>query len=162
MNPRILVAAMALLPLSRGPSPLGRGDGLPLGITLSATKDGAFDGTFGVGAPSFSPPAAQPMTARQQAKIEIARQQLDARRVYDERQFARGAALFSSLAKLDAPNRGDHAYEAACCYALAGDTAHAFAALDDALAHGFADVKTLESDARWSPLVTRAHQPRQP
>jgi hypothetical protein len=56
-----------------GPIAFGRGPDVPLAVVMKPSADGAYDGTFEVGAPIFSPPAAVPVTAAQQARIDALR-----------------------------------------------------------------------------------------
>jgi hypothetical protein len=49
-----------------GPGVIGEGRGASPGVVLRATPDGAYDGVLDVGTPTFSPPAAVPMTREQQ------------------------------------------------------------------------------------------------
>jgi hypothetical protein len=136
----------------------------PHAITLEASQDGAYDGTFNIPSPTFSPPAAMPMTERQKLRGELVALEATAFVAYRTKRYAQCAEVHAELAKRDAVRRADYAYTSACCFALVGDTEQAFAQLADAVDQGLTDAKamredadlaTLHTDARWAPLVDR-------
>ncbi len=144
------------------PNLVGRGAPLPVGVTLARSADGAIDGTLDAGAPSFSPPAAVPMTRAQEARGRSLERERAARLAYDAKDYARCGELYDALAnELRAP---DHAYNAACCHALGGHVDRAFAALSSAVDLGFrdgdglakdGDLASLRADPRWPSLFAR-------
>lgn len=147
-----------------GPHVIGRGPAAPVGITLAATRDGAYDGHFSVGAPTFAPPAVRAPTPDEQAAAAAVTLELQARRTLDAGQLARAGELYLELARRDAARAGTHDYEAACAFARAHDAARAFAGLDQAVAAGFEDrawleqdpdLASLHGDARWTALLAR-------
>lgn len=79
--------------------------------------------------------------------------------------YAVCATLYSQIA--DAANNGDDGYNAACCYALAGDKDAAFERLNKTISAGFVgvsqieqdeDFNSLHDDSRWMPLLAFARQ----
>jgi hypothetical protein len=136
------------------------GDGAQSGIHLQPSKDRAFDGWFGVGALTASPPAGIPeLAVGIDAKIAEVMTSIPALRTrafhaYGAKNYLRCASLF---AKIFSPESND-AYNHACCLALAGRKTEAFARLHVAIANGFhdrlqaefdPDLASLRSDKRW-------------
>jgi hypothetical protein len=149
-----------------GPHALGGGSARPVGITLGHTPDGAYDGVLEVGAASYSPPAAVPMTREQQTRAASLGRQLEATAAYRAKKYDRCGELGGALAK--ELRSADQAYNAACCWALAGKVDSAFTQLALAVELGFSDSATigsdtdltaLHADARWQPLVARVAGP---
>ena len=93
----------------------------------------------------------------------------DAMQAYHRKEFAQCGQLFD---RLTTERRGllhDDAYNAICCYALAGDREAAFARLDALVAAGYrdpaklggdADLANLRDDPRWSGTLARAETNR--
>ncbi len=88
----------------------------------------------------------------------------DANKAYEKKAFSQCAALYLEVAGRPGPKKADFLYNAACCQALAGDKAAAFATLDQAVAAGLedgaaatadADLAALRSDPRWAPLMAK-------
>jgi hypothetical protein len=137
------------------------GAGDERGIHLERTADGAYDGWYGVGPITASPPVALPELAVDfDAKLAALRDSAPAwrarsRRAYGAKQYAKCAA------ELDhAEATATDIYNQACCLALAGDTERAFDRLRLAIEHGFsdfsgaeqdADLASLHGDPRWPP-----------
>jgi hypothetical protein len=145
------------------PQLIGRGPAMPVGIVLERTQDDAYDGTFSVGAPTFAPPAARPLTAEQRRRAELVPVELEAQRAYDK-EFTRCGEQHAQLAQRDTGRTADHAYDAACCFAHGGDVARAFLYLGRAIDAGYKDrawlqrdpdLAVLHGDARWEPLFAR-------
>lgn len=145
-----------------GPAVIGSGPGAPPAVVLGPTGGGTYDGVLDVGAATFSPPAALPLTKEQQARAAGIGRQLEARRAYDAKAYARCAEAYAALARDD--RAMDDAYNAACCYALAKNLDRAFEQLRVALDLGFkdadalqkdADLASLRSDARWKAFAAR-------
>ncbi|HZJ67876.1 MAG TPA: hypothetical protein VFD36_30440, partial [Kofleriaceae bacterium] len=131
------------------------GNGPPgTGIHLAPSPDGAYDGWFGVGSTTASPPAGIPALAadlaRKIAAAPTTPQGLKtrARRAYSEKRYDRCAELLGQIAD---PDSGT-AYDQACCLARAGHKDEAFARLQFALDAGFGDLKHLEADDDLAPL----------
>jgi hypothetical protein len=89
---------------------------------------------------------------------------------YRDKDFAACAARYTQAARRSPPLRSDDVYNAACCYALAGDTAHAAERLREALERGYrdpvhlqqdADLERLHADLRWAGWVGRARSNRE-
>jgi hypothetical protein len=140
---------------STGPGALGRRR-----ITLAPTSDGAYDGTFDVESMTASPPAALPELSAgfDQRLAEVVRAgevMSKAMKAYERRDFEGCAKLLSTLTDPTA----DALYSHACCLARAGKPDDAFARLKAALAKGFDDQKTLQSD---EDLVSLHADPRWP
>jgi hypothetical protein len=142
------------------------------GIHLEASSDGGYDGWFGVGAVSASPPAGLPEAAAgldaRLAALRAERASPDsapARRAralaaYNAKQYR---ACADEYAKISPPTSGD-AYNQACCLTLAGDRDAAFDRLRAAIDLGFtdlgamttdADLAALHGDPRWPPAAKR-------
>jgi hypothetical protein len=136
------------------------GHGDERGIHLERSADGAYDGWYGVGPVTASPPVARPdLAAGFDAKLAALRDaqpwRSRARRAYDTKQYAQCAA------ELDHPEAtAEDAYSQACCFALAGDKDAAFARLQLATERGFRnyrgaehddDLASLHGDPRWPP-----------
>jgi hypothetical protein len=142
--------------------PAGKGATGKPDLALGSNEGGAYDGWFDVEAATASPPAAQPERARR-IDAEIA-QVLKGPKVtfavameaYERKDFAGCAA---ELRKLAAPT-ADELYSRACCLALAGRKDDAFSDLAAALAKGFADQKTLQSDPDLASLHGDARWPK--
>lgn len=146
------------------PTTIGSGAAAAPAIVLGRSADGAYDGTFEVGSPRFSPPAAIALTAAQKTRAQAVALMLQARSDYEHKRYAKCGARYVELARRDASVRADADYNAACCFALAGDRGHAFAALGSAVDGGLKDadvpskdedLASLRSDARWAPLLDR-------
>ncbi len=115
---------------------------------------------FFLGAVGCTPEAKAPPPAPSRSHREIA---ADADLAYQEKQYPRCGALYGEAAAAAPGNAGAvHQYNAACCFALAGDKDRAFAALEsairiDVLAPGALekdeDFASLRADPRWKPLV---------
>lgn len=130
------------------------GRGPELGVRLEPSPDGQYDGWFGVGPVTASPPAGLPaLAAGLEAKIAAARAspqavRAKARRAYDAKDYVRCADL---LATVTSPDAG-LAYDHACCLALAGRKDDALAKLQYAIAAGFQDLDHLEKDPDLASL----------
>ena len=130
------------------------GRGPELGIRLEPTQNGQFDGWYGVGTVTASPPAARPELAQGlEAKIAAAATspqatQAKARRAYDAKRYGECADLLASIPSPD----GGAAYDHACCLALAGRKDEAFERLKYALGAGFQDLAHLEKDPDLASL----------
>jgi hypothetical protein len=133
---------------------LGRSD--ERSIQLERSPDGAYDGGFGVGAVTASPPAGFPDLAAKLAGIASSpnAKRAHARQAYNARQYARCADEYARIAP---PTAGD-VYNQACCLALAGDKDAALERLRAALDLGFKDtteaavdpdLASLRDDPRW-------------
>jgi hypothetical protein len=150
-----------------GPNVAGRaGAPRPLGITMQPSADGAYDGVVEVGAIHFSPPAGRAPTADEAARAAALPRVLAALAAYDAGEWTRSAPLFESLAR--ELRSADHAYNAACCHALAGHADRAFAALGTAVDYGLhdaggltsdSDLVALRGDPRWTALLARVRAP---
>jgi tetratricopeptide (TPR) repeat protein len=88
----------------------------------------------------------------------------DAMTAYQEKAYAKSAALFKDAIAKGATNPNTF-YNAACSTALAGDADGAFALLDQAIARGYrdaahmavdTDLDPLHADERWSPALAKA------
>jgi hypothetical protein len=136
----------------------GRGD--ERGIRLEPSPDGQYDGWFGVGPVTASPPAGRPeLAAGIDAKIAAAASapsalQQKARRAYEAKRYGECADI---LAGIPSPEP-DTAYNRACCLALAGRKDDAFTWLQYAIKAGFRsldqiakdpDLASLRGDPRW-------------
>lgn len=134
------------------------------GIHLAPSPDGGYDGWFGVGPVTASPPAALPeLAAGLDAKLAALPGSPDAhrsraRRGAREKDHAR---CIAELGQIDAPSAGD-AYALACCHALAGNRDAAFDQLRAARARGYrnldaakadADLASLHDDPRWAAVM---------
>lgn len=140
---------------------LSPGRGGELGIRREPQSGrGAYDGWFGVGPITASPPAGRPDLARDfatqiaQAAHSPQAVALEASRLYEAKRYADCADKFATIAKPDAGIAYDHA----CCLALAGRKDEALSALQRALDAGFtdlaharddADLASLRDDPRW-------------
>jgi hypothetical protein len=124
------------------------------GIHLESLRDGQYDGWFGVGPVTASPPAGRPeLAAGIEGKIAAALASPQAvrgraRRAYDARRYSECADLLATIAAPDA----DAAYDHACCLALAGRKDEAFGRLQFALGAGFKDLDQLAKDPDLAPL----------
>ena len=152
----------------RGSDPSGCGvsfaggyPGTQPGIHLERSPRGEFDGWFGAGSATASPPAGIPAMAEGlDAKIAAAASSPQAigskaRRAHAEKRYDRCAELLGQIAEPD----GNTAYNHACCLALAGRKDEALARLQYALGAGFKDLKLLETD---EDLVSPRGAPRWP
>ncbi len=146
-----------------GPHAIGHGPASARALTLRASSDGAYDGTFVV-APTFSMPAAVSPTAEHKHRMELVVLEIEAQRALEDKQYARCGEVNAELARRDAEHTVDHRYNAACCYALGGDSANAFIELEASVDAGYkdrawaekdTDLASLHDDARWAPLVAR-------
>jgi hypothetical protein len=134
----------------------------PRGIQLEPSADGNYDGWFGVGPITASPPAAFPELAKDfDRKLAALRDgpegvRLRANRAAGAGDYRACATAFEALA---APT-GNDAYNHACCLAQLGSKDAAFARLQFAIDHGFTDLAhaatdpdlaSLHDDPRWPP-----------
>jgi hypothetical protein len=130
------------------------GRGADLGIRLEPLASGAYDGWFGVGPLTASPPAGRPeLAATLDAQVAAAAASpqavhAKARRAYAAKRYGECADLLATLASPDAGAAYDHA----CCLALAGRKDDALARLRYALAAGFQDLDHLEKDPDLASL----------
>lgn len=130
------------------------GRGPELGVQLEPDRDGQYDGWFGVGPITASPPAGLPALAAEldtQIAAALASPlaiRAKARRAYDAKDYARCADLLAAVASPDA----NLAYDHACCLALAGRKDDALAKLQYAIAAGFQDLDHLEKDPDLASL----------
>jgi hypothetical protein len=124
------------------------------GIVLAPSPDGQYDGWFGVGAVTASPPAGIPaMAVGLDGKIAAAGSSPQAvharaRRAYADKRYDRCAELLGQIADADAGTAYDHA----CCLALAGRKDDALTRLRYAIAAGFQDLAHLEADPDLASL----------
>jgi roadblock/LC7 domain-containing protein len=131
------------------------------GIRLERSKDGAYDGWFGVGAITASPPAAFPeLAAKLDAQLaglgsSPSARRARAMRAYNAKQYTQCAAEFASIT----PPTADDVYGQACCLALAGNKDAAFERLRAAIDLGFKDAAEADADA---DLVSLRGDPRWP
>jgi hypothetical protein len=138
------------------------------GVHLERSADGAYDGWFGLGPITASPPAAFPeLAAGLDARLAALRDSPDARRVR-ARRAQRAGDPSRCLAELD-QIAGDaatatDAYRQACCRARMGDKDGAFERLQVAFERGFHDLDAmaadddlaaLHDDPRWPPRPAR-------
>ena len=134
------------------------------GIHLEPSADGDYDGWFGVGSVSASPPAALPeLAVGLDARLAALRESPDAhrsraRRGAREKGYAR---CIAELGRIDPPSAED-AYSLACCHALAGNRDAAFDQLRTARVRGYrdldgaktdADLASLHDDPRWPAVL---------
>jgi hypothetical protein len=160
-----------------GPMPCGGGGGTAAMATpapalrLERSADGAYDGVFEVGAPSFSPPAAKTMSVAQAARLGDLPMELAAYVARQENRYQRCGDGYHTLGARQSQRAAHFAYRAAACYALAGDRERAFAELGVAATNGFAelewaseddDLASLRSDPRWSPFIERMKRAQAP
>ena len=96
----------------------------------------------------------------------------DATAAYNKKEYARCGPLFAeAVANLKPPAVPyNAAYNAACCFALAGDKENAFRYLHQAVATGWDDAEALQkdsdlvslhADSRWSVLLSHAAENRE-
>lgn len=148
-------------PADCGPS-LAAGKPGARGIKLEPSPDGNYDGWFGLGPITASPPAAFPELAKDfDRKLAALRDgpdgiRLRARRAAGAQDYRACATAYESIA---APT-GNDAYNHACCLAQLGAQEAAFERLQFAIDHGFADLAhastdpdlaSLHDDPRWPP-----------
>lgn len=81
----------------------------------------------------------------------------DANAAYEHKDYAKCGPLYEQVAADARPGAELSLYDAACCRALAGDAAAAFADLDRAIAAGFLDRRQIERD---EDLVSLRGDPR--
>jgi hypothetical protein len=130
------------------------GRGPERGIRLERAPNGQYDGWFGVGPLTASPPAGRPeLAAGLDAKIAAAATSpravhAKARRAYDARRYGQCADLLASIPSPDA----NVAYDHACCLALAGRKDDALARLQYAIGAGFQDLAQIEKDPDLASL----------
>lgn len=149
-------------PAGCGPTMLGRPADAS-GVHLEPGTEGAYDGWFGVGAITASPPAAFPALADGlDARLAALRAANAGRRranaAYGAKQYR---ACADEYARLAPPSAAD-VYNQACCLALAGDKDAAFDRLRAAIGLGFrdlagaatdADLAALHDDPRWPATI---------
>jgi hypothetical protein len=135
------------------------------GIRLEASPDGGYDGWFGVGSVSASPPAALPeLAVGLDAKLAALPGSPDAHRSRARRAVRENdhARCIAELGRLESPSAED-AYSLACCHALAGNRDAAFDQLRAARARGYRDLDaakadpdlaSLHDDPRWPAVLT--------
>lgn len=96
------------------------------------------------------------------AQQSFAATEQEANAAYQSKQYPQAAALYVALYETEHDVLA--LYNAACSYALAGDTEHAFATLERMIAAGYLDAKavgadsdftSLKADPRWPPLLER-------
>jgi hypothetical protein len=104
--------------------------------------------------------AADPATSY----LSAAPLRLHADAAYRNKDYAACGRLFDQAAGAHRQDLGAASYNAACCHALAGDRARAFAAPAEAMSRGFRavadlerddDLSALHADPRWAPVVAR-------
>jgi hypothetical protein len=140
------------------------GRGPELGIRIEPAPSGAYDGWFGVGSVTASPPAGLPALASGiEAKIAAAARspravRANARRAYDARRYGQCADLLATVPSPD----GGIAYDHACCLALAGRKDDALARLQYAIAAGFQDLAHMEQDPDLASLRDDPRWPIKP
>jgi hypothetical protein len=103
-----------------------------------------------VGAASFSPPAALPLTPEQEKLAASVGRRIEARRAYQSKSYVVCGELQAALA--DEQRSSDDAFNAACCFARGGNADRAFTELARAVELGFKDVRGLEEDTDLAPL----------
>lgn len=124
------------------------------GVHLERSKDGAYDGWFGTGAITASPPAAFPeLAAKLDAQLADLGNSPSARRAhalraYNAKQYVQCAEEFARIA----PPTPNDVYSQACCLALAGNKDAAFERLRAAIDLGFKDAAGAEADADLASL----------
>jgi hypothetical protein len=148
-------------PADCGPS-LRAGQPGARGIKLEPSPDGNYDGWFGLGPITASPPAAFPELAKDfDRKLAALRDgpdgiRLRAGRAAGAQDYRACATAYEALA---APT-GNDAYNHACCLAQLGAKDAAFERLQFAIDHGFTDLAhastdpdltSLHDDPRWPP-----------
>lgn len=130
------------------------------GVHLERSPDGAYDGWFGLGPITASPPAAFPdLAAKLDAQLagiasSPSARRAHARQAYNARRFGQCADEYAGITP---PTAGD-AYNHACCLALSGHKDAALERLRAALDLGYqdtagaaadADLASLRDDPRW-------------
>jgi hypothetical protein len=131
------------------------------GVHLERSSDGAYDGWFGTGTVTASPPAAFPaLAAELDAQLaglgsSPSARRAHATRAYNAKQYAQCAEDYASIAP---PTRLD-LYNQACCLALAGNKDAALDRLRAAVDLGYADAAGAEAD---SDLASLRGDPRWP
>ena len=134
------------------------------GIHVERSPTAQYDGWFGVGSVTASPPAGSPaLAATIDAQIAAAASspqavEARARRAYANKAYATCAELFAQIAKPDAGAAYDHA----CCLALAGRKDEAFEKLRLALVAGFQDRAHLDADPDLASLHDDPRWPLSP
>ena len=141
-----------LLATSCGPSFIAGRDATT-GIHLEPSSDGNFDGWFGVGAISASPPAAFPDQATglpaRLTSIRLNGPAIKrASRAYDAKDYK---ACANAYAKITDPTPED-AYNHAACLAQSGQRDAAIARLEIAVERGFAGADDIANDPDMAPL----------
>ena len=110
-------------------------------------------------APPRPTPAAPTSAAGVAAAMAL---RADAEAAYNARDYPRCADLFAKAGRAQPEKADVDGYSAACCFALAGDGASAFAQLDQALASGLraradlegdTDLASLRADPRWAKVL---------
>jgi hypothetical protein len=131
-----------------------RGGPAASGIGFAPSPDGRYDGWFGVGPVTASPPAGRPeLASGLDARIAAAWTsppaiRAKARRAYADKRYEQCADLLAQIPDPDAASAYDHA----CCLALAGRKDDALARLRYAIAAGFQDFAHIEADADLASL----------
>lgn len=143
------------------PHAVGDGSPVPPRVVLKPAARPEYDLVAEVGQPKFSPPAAYKPSAIQIERIQQTDERVQANAASEEGDFASCGAAYQKLASSPMSDAGD-LYNAACCFAKAGQRDAAFASLEQALHRHVvspadlandADLNGLHSDARWSALV---------
>ncbi|QSQ12114.1 TPR end-of-group domain-containing protein [Myxococcus landrumensis] len=101
-------------------------------VRLDASPDAeGFHGVFHVGAITASRPAMEEMYRREKAATEAGAAELRARgeAAYKAKKYADCARLYEEASRVESPEQGQDAYNAACCHALGEDTDAAFSML---------------------------------
>jgi hypothetical protein len=131
-------------------TPPGAGEG----VRLAPSREGAFDGTFDVGPFTASPPAAFPEKAVG-FDATLAALLKSPRALVGRARQAAAAGDFAGCAQVlgEVPQpSADVLYDTACCLSRAGQPGPALERLRAAVAQGFSDWSTLETDEDLAPL----------
>ncbi|AGC49244.1 hypothetical protein MYSTI_07972 [Myxococcus stipitatus DSM 14675] len=110
----------------------GTGRGASPFVRLEASPDAeGFHGVFHVGALTASRPAVEEMYRRKKVATEASAAELRARAeaAYKARRYADCGRLYEEASRVESPEQGQDAYNAACCHALGKDTDAAFSML---------------------------------
>ncbi len=129
------------------------------GIHLAPSKDGNYDGWYGVGRVSAAPPAIAPDRTTARAQAPAMNPALErALAAYRAGDFASCAAAYAEITE---PTPVD-AYNHACCHARAGAVEAAFERLQFALDHGLDDLATMQADEDLAVLRADPRWPPRP